>query len=116
MFNGFIRYVESRLNYLNQLACPGVSAVLGHMTIYLAIVYAEPNGTCSAHFPDVPGCFTAADNLEELPAMCADALDCHLWDQEAPVPRAFAAILAEAREELAEGGFLMAVEWERKPG
>ena len=45
---------------------------------YLALPYpfnvkVDPAGGYVALFPDLPGCFTEADSLEELPAMVAEA-------------------------------------------
>ena len=82
------------------------------MPIYLAVVERTRTGF-GASFPDVPGCTSAAASIEHLPAMCLEALEGHLSDQEAPTPSPFEKVLAEAREYLAEGAFLLAVPWER---
>ncbi len=49
---------------------------------YLALEYsfrveADPEGGYAVWFPDLPGCFTEADSLEELPAAVAEARS--LW-------------------------------------
>lgn len=37
-------------------------------------------------FPDFPGCFAAADTLEELPAAVQEAVEAHFYGEEGQVP------------------------------
>jgi len=39
-------------------------------------------------FPDLPGCFTAADTLQELPAAAQEAVQAHCAFDDAPLPQA----------------------------
>ncbi|MEW6444684.1 MAG: type II toxin-antitoxin system HicB family antitoxin [Pseudomonadota bacterium] len=54
-------------------------------------VYIHVGDETHAHgvsFPDFPGCFTAADAWEELPAMIQEAVEAHygLGDEDIPPP------------------------------
>ena len=49
------------------------------MTNNYLVVYAKYKGSnYSGHAPDVPGCVSAADTLEEMKAMMREALEAHL--------------------------------------
>lgn len=47
------------------------------MPSYFAAIYNDEGGY-SATFPDLPGCYTQGDTLDELDAMLRDALACFL--------------------------------------
>jgi predicted RNase H-like HicB family nuclease len=54
-------------------------------------VYIHPGDDTYAHgviIPDFPGCFSAADTWEELPANIQEAAECHygLGDEDVPLP------------------------------
>ena len=46
--------------------------------IYPAIFHKEENGGYWVEFPDLPGCLTSGETLEEAFLMAGDALDCFL--------------------------------------
>ena len=50
--------------------------------VYPAVFTSEAEGGYSISFPDVPGCYTGADTLEEGIAMAEDALCLMLYDME----------------------------------
>ena len=79
------------------------------MQAYIGIVHKDPDRAWGIHFPDVPGCFSAADELDDLPREASEALALHLEDMEAPEPRPMSEIRAVAEDDLAEGAFLLAV-------
>ena len=45
--------------------------------VYPMVVHDDPDGLW-AEFPDVEGCFTQADSLNELMFNAVEALTCHL--------------------------------------
>jgi len=45
--------------------------------LYPIYVFKDPESAYSAQFPDFAGCYTAADTLDELPAMAQQALELH---------------------------------------
>lgn len=81
------------------------------MPTYLAIVNQEPGTAFGIHFPDVPGCISAADELADLPALAQEALALHLEGEELPSARSLAALKADpdVQAELTDGAFLLAV-------
>ena len=48
---------------------------------YLAVVSFDKDGI-SINFPDLPGCFTCAENEEEIFKMSHEVLGLHLWSME----------------------------------
>ena len=82
------------------------------MRIYIALVHQEGDSAYGVQFPDVPGCFSAADELEDLIANASEALALHLEDEAVlPIPRPLADVRmdADVAEELTAGAFLAAV-------
>tara|TARA_R110000868_G_scaffold10896_15_gene52664 strand:+ start:1921 stop:2313 length:393 start_codon:yes stop_codon:yes gene_type:complete len=81
------------------------------MKPYIGIVHQEGDSAFGIHFPDIPGCFSAADDLDDLLRHASQALALHLEDMPAPQPRTLDALRAdrEIQAELAAGAFLMAI-------
>jgi predicted RNase H-like HicB family nuclease len=48
---------------------------------YIAVVSFDDDGI-SIHFPDLEGCFTCADDEEEIFKMAKEVLGLHLWSME----------------------------------
>ena len=49
------------------------------MKPYIAIVHKDENSAYGMTFPDAPGCFSAADEIDDLFAMASEALE--LWSE-----------------------------------
>jgi len=49
---------------------------------FLAVFMYEENNTISVRFPDLPGCFSAADTLEEALKNAKEAMGLHIWSME----------------------------------
>lgn len=79
------------------------------MQHFYAIVHKDEDSAFGIEFPDLPGCYSAADELEDVPAKAREALSLWFEDQDAAQPRALADIRVEAAEALAAGAFLIAV-------
>ncbi len=81
------------------------------MTHYIALVHKNKTSSFGVQFPDVPGCFSAADDMDDLVANAMEALS--LWgeDQGIPKARSIDALKKDKAiaRELAEGAFLLAV-------
>ncbi len=79
------------------------------MKTYLALVHKEPGSAYGVSFPDLPGCFAAADDSGAILRDAVEALE--LWFEDAtPVtPRGAEAIAAAVADDLAAGAFLIAV-------
>ena len=81
------------------------------MRSYIGVVHQDGDSAFGIHFPDIPGCFSAADDLNDLLCRAAEALALHLEDAEAPEVRSMQALRADAdvAHDLAAGAFLLAV-------
>lgn len=69
-------------------------------TSYLALIRKEEDSSFGVEFPDLPGCISAGDTVDEAVESATEALDLHvrgmLEDGDPiPKPRAFADILHE---------------------
>jgi predicted RNase H-like HicB family nuclease len=77
---------------------------------FIAVVYHEEGSAAGVHFPDVPGCFAAADDPADIMQNAISALDDFFADSsEVTEARGIEAIRLETKEDLAEGAYLMAV-------
>lgn len=82
------------------------------MRYYHAIVHKDGDSAFGVHFPDLPGCFSAADRIEDVIPNAIEALSLWFEDGEADIdPRSVEAIRAAAEDDLAEGAFLVMVPW-----
>jgi predicted RNase H-like HicB family nuclease len=81
------------------------------MTYYIAIVHKDPNSSFGVQFPDFAGCFSAADNMDDLVVNAMEALGLWAEDEPMPKPRAIEQIVADPdiANELAAGAFLISV-------
>ncbi len=78
---------------------------------YPLYVQKDANSAYSASFPDLPGVFTAADDLDELPANAQEAVEA-MYDGEDDMPDA-TAIERWSGSDTWSGGFWMLVEIDR---
>ena len=79
--------------------------------VFLMMVHKDPDSTYGVHFPDVPGCFSAADSLDDVVVQAREALALHFEDSPAVAPRGLDEIKAsgEVDKDLAEGAGLVLV-------
>jgi predicted RNase H-like HicB family nuclease len=67
---------------------------------YVAFIYKDPESAYGVVFPDLPGCFSAGDTLDEASANAVEALSSHIRWMEAdgdpvPEPRGLDEIVAD---------------------
>ena len=79
------------------------------MKIYHAIVHKDEDSAWGVQFPDLPGCFSAADKLDDVLANASEAVSLYLEGEKSPQPSSIEAIRKLAADDLAEGAFLLAV-------
>jgi len=81
------------------------------MRTYFGLVHQEDGSAYGVQFPDVPGCFSAADDMNDLVNNAAEALSLHLEGEEMPTARSLTDIHTDSdvAKELAAGAFLIAV-------
>ncbi|WP_457797960.1 type II toxin-antitoxin system HicB family antitoxin [Methylocystis sp. S23] len=86
------------------------------MKPYIVIVHKDENSAYGMTFPDAPGCFSAADEIDDLFAMASEALE--LWgegmrEEGLPItePRDFEALRADPEwaEQLKSADIVIAV-------
>lgn len=75
------------------------------MKPYLVIVHKDENSAYGMTFPDAPGCFSAADEMDALFAMASEALE--LWaegmrEDRLPIPEPRDLVALRADPEWAE--------------
>jgi predicted RNase H-like HicB family nuclease len=81
------------------------------MRNYLAVVDKDPGSAFGLWFPDVPGCFSAADAEADIVPNAVEALRLYAEDETLPAPSPHEAIVArqDVRSSLAQGGYLLSV-------
>lgn len=84
------------------------------MKQFIALVHKDADSAYGVSFPDLPGCFSAADDYSDLVKNAADALALWFEDEALIEPRGIEAIRAEVAEDLAEGAFLVAVPYVKR--
>ena len=87
------------------------------MRQFYAIVHKDADSAYGVEFPDLPGCFSAADELDDVVPNAIEALSLWFEDGEADVePSAIEAVRAAAADDLAAGAFLVMVPWIGRSG
>ena len=79
------------------------------MIIYHAVVHKDEDSAWGVHFPDLPGCFSAADDFADVQANASEAVALYLEGEKAPKPSTIEKIRDMAADDLADGAFLLAV-------
>ncbi len=79
------------------------------MKYFYAIVHKDAGSAYGIHFPDLPGCFSAAEGLEDVLSNAVEAMELWLEDQPEPAASEVGAVRERAASDLAEGAFLIAV-------
>ena len=74
----------------------------------------EPDSAFGIRFPDIPGCFSAADEAEDIVPNAIEVLQ--LWAEDMPVPEPSSheaiAALPDIRSALAQGAYLVSVPYQ----
>ena len=80
------------------------------MHYYHGVVDKDEESAFGVYFPDLPGCFSGADRLEEVTANASEAVALYFEDAEKIiVPSSLEVIRAAVAEDLARGAFLILV-------
>ncbi len=76
---------------------------------YIVIVHKEPGSSYGITVPDYPGCFSAADTFEDIPAKVQEALECWAYGDDfiPAMPSTYEQIAASGD---AKSGMLMLVD------
>ena len=76
---------------------------------YVAVIDKDPGSAYGIQFPEVPGCFSAADRFEEIVPNAIEALSLFFEDGEPMPPRGLEAVRDEVAGSIAEGAVLMMI-------
>lgn len=76
---------------------------------YVAVIDKDADSAYGIRFPDLPGCFSAADTFDEIIPNAIEALALYFEDSETVLPRGIEAIRNEVANDLADGAVLMMI-------
>lgn len=82
------------------------------MQVYYAIVHKDPDSAFGISFPDLPGCFSAADEEDDVLQCAQEALALFAGDlSDLPTARSFQSLNKDedVRRDLKDGAFVIAV-------
>lgn len=79
------------------------------MKYFYALVHKDDDSSFGVTFPDLPGCFSAADRIEDVLPNAVEALELWFEDQPDADPARLDEVRAAAADELAAGAFIVAV-------
>lgn len=79
------------------------------MQYFYALVHKDADSAYGVTFPDLPGCFSAADRIEDVVPNAVEALSLWFDDQPEVGPMRLDEMQAAVANELAEGAFVVAV-------
>lgn len=81
------------------------------MSYVMGLVHKDEGTAFGVTFPDLPGCFSAADQWDDVLPNAIEAVSLYLEDQPAPLFRGLDAMKSDPSiaRDLAEGAFLVAV-------
>lgn len=86
------------------------------MQYFYAIVDKDENSAFGVRFPGLPGCFSAAEAIEDVLPNACEALELWFEDGEAVTPQRLDRIREVAAEDIAAGAFIVAVPFIRRAG
>ena len=81
------------------------------MRYYHAVVHKDEDSAFGVEFPDLPGCFSAADEVEDVIPNAVEALSLWFEDQDEVAPSPVEKVRFDATADLAGGAFLVMVPW-----
>jgi len=54
--------------------------------LYPVYIHKDADSAYGVSFPDFPGCFSAADDMADLPRMAQEAIEVHFDGEDLPIP------------------------------
>ena len=76
---------------------------------YVAVIDKDTDSAYGVRFPDLPGCFSAADTFDEIMQNAIEALALYFEDRAAIPARGIEAVREGVAEDLAAGAVLMLI-------
>ena len=80
------------------------------MQNFIAVIHKDKDSAYGVHFPDVEGCFSAGDTLDEAVSNAAEALRFYFENQtDVPEARDMESIREDVQQDIREGALLVAI-------
>ena len=76
---------------------------------YVAVIDKDPDSAYGVRFPEVPGCFSAADTFEDIVPSAIEALSLFFEDTEPLPPRGLERVREQVADDIAGGAVLMMI-------
>ena len=76
---------------------------------YVAVIDKDPGSAYGIQFPEVPGCFSAADSFDDIVPNAVEALSLFFEDCEPVPPLGIEAVREQVAGSIAEGSVLMMI-------
>lgn len=76
---------------------------------YVAVIDKDSDSAYGIQFPEVPGCYSAADTFEEIVPNAIEALSLFFEDSEPLPPRGLEAVREQVANNVAQGAVLMMI-------
>ena len=76
---------------------------------YVAVIDKDSDSAYGIQFPEVPGCYSAADTFEEIVPNAIEALSLFFEDSESLPPRGLEAVREQVADNIAQGAVLMMI-------
>ena len=83
---------------------------------YFAVVHKDEDSAFGISFPDVPGCFSAADEEGDIIANAIEALSLYFEDEEMVPASPISEIQKRAADDLKQGAFLVQIPYLQRTG
>ncbi|MXY55865.1 MAG: ribbon-helix-helix protein, CopG family [Gammaproteobacteria bacterium] len=80
---------------------------------YVAVIDKDPDSAYGVRFPEVPGCFSAADTFGEIVPNSIEALSLFFEDAEAAPPQGLETVREQVADDVANGAVLMMIPYVR---
>ena len=80
---------------------------------YVAVIDKDPGSAYGVQFPEVPGCYSAADSFDDIVPNAIEALSLFFEDGEPVPPRGIEAVREQVAGSIAEGAVLMMIPYVR---
>ena len=80
---------------------------------YVAVIDKDPGSAYGVRFPEVPGCYSAADSFDEIVPNAIEALSLFFEDGEPVPPLGIEAVREQVAGSIAEGAVLMMIPYVR---
>ena len=80
---------------------------------YVAVIEKDPESAYGVQFPEVPGCFSAADCFDDIVPNAIEALSLFFEDSEPVPPHGIESVREQVAGRIAEGAVLMMIPYVR---